>query len=217
MKTSHSRFYILLIFIVSIVIGIYLYPQLPDNVASHWNSAGMVDGYMPKFWGLFLMPIIIILCVFLFEYIPRIDPLKANVQEFKDQYNEFIVFIILFLFYIHVLTLVWNLGTRFNLGQFMIPALSIFFYYIGTFLPYAKRNWFIGIRTPWTLSSDRVWDSTHKLGSKLFKVIGILGLVGLLTPKYAIYFIIFPALIAVVWTFVFSYFEYKKESKALLN
>ena len=64
----------------------------------------------------------------------------------------------------------WNMGVQFNMTQFFVPAIGILFFYIGTILKYTKRNWFVGIRTPWTLSSDVVWEKTHKLGGKLFKI-----------------------------------------------
>lgn len=199
------------IILLSFVIGAYFYSQMPEKIASHWNAQGEVDGYMPKFWGLFLMPFISIILLLLFILIPRIDPLKANIEEFRKYYDGFVVLVILFLFYLYLLTIFWNTGTRFNMIHFLAPAFGVLFYYCGILMEKAKRNWFIGIRTPWTLSSERVWDRTHKTGGKLFKIAGIIALLGIFFERFAILFILAPVILVAVYTIAYSYFEYQKE------
>ena len=81
---------------ISFAIGIWAYPQLPEIVASHWNEKGEVNGYMSKFLGIFLMPIMSLAMFLLFNFIPKIDPMKANIEKFRKYYNAFIVSIILF-------------------------------------------------------------------------------------------------------------------------
>ncbi len=206
-----ANIFILALVVISFAIGIWLYPQMPDSMASHWNAAGQVDGYMPKFWGLFLMPIISLAILLLFVAIPRIDPLKENIAKFRKHFDIFIVLIMLFLLYIYLLTLFWGFGARFNIMQAMSPALAILFYYAGVMIGHSKRNWFIGIRTPWTLSSDRVWEKTHKRGSKLFKAAGIICLLGAAFPDYAIWLIIAPVLVVAVYSIVYSYFLFRDE------
>jgi len=201
----------LTIIILSFVIGIYLYPSMPERMASHWNSAGEVDGNMSRFWGVFLMPIVSAGMLLLFFIIPKIDPLKKNIKKFIKYYEWFMLLMIVFLFYIYMLTIYWNLGKRFDMGRMITPAIGILFIYIGVLVDNAKRNWFIGIRTPWTLSSDRVWAKTHKLGGKLFKIAGIIALFGLVLPKYAMWLLLVPALAAGLCPVVYSYLEYQKE------
>ena len=87
---------IIIIIFISFVAGLYLYPQVPDQMPSHWNTQGEVDGYMSKFWGLFLMPIISVAVLTMFLIIPKIDPLKANIQKFRKQFDSFIALSILF-------------------------------------------------------------------------------------------------------------------------
>ena len=84
---------------------------------------------------------------------------------------------------------------------------------MGGFLKTAKRNWFIGIRTPWTLSNDKVWDKTHQLGSKLFMASGIISLLGLFKSKCLIWFLLVPVLLSTLILFVYSYLEWKKLKK----
>lgn len=200
----------LAIILISFIIGFYLYPKMPDRIASHWNIQGEVDGYISKFWGLFLMPFISVALFLLFVAIPKIDPLRQNIAKFRKYYDGFVALFILFLFYLYLLTIFWNLGFKFSMTQLLIPAFGGLFFYLGILIENSKRNWFIGIRTPWTLSSDKVWDKTHKLGGKLFKIVGIVVLIGVVFESYALYFILFPIIIVTVYTIAYSYFEYKK-------
>jgi uncharacterized membrane protein len=200
------------IIILSFAIGIYYYPQMPEKVASHWNAQGQVNGYMSKFWGVFLMPIISVGMVLLFIIIPRIDPLKSNIQQFRKYFDGFVVLIMVFLFYIYLLTIFWNFGYTFNMTAFLSPALAILFYYTGILIENAKRNWFIGIQTPWTMSSDNVWDKTHKIGGKLFKIAGVVAISAIFFESIAIFIIVVPVILISIYTVVYSYFEYLKEN-----
>lgn len=205
--------FIILIIVISFIVGLYFYSQFPDEIASHWNAQGEVDDYMSKFWGTFLMPIVSVVMFLLFILIPKIDPLKKNIEKFRSYFDSFIVLLILFLFYVYVLTIIWNTGTRFNMSQAMIPAMGILFYYIGILVSHAKRNWFVGIRNPWTLSSEKVWEKTHKLGGRLFKIAGVIAFLGLLFPKIAIWIAIVPVILVSIYTLAYSFISYQKEEK----
>ncbi len=183
---------------------------MPEMVASHWNMAGEADGYSSKFWGLFLIPVISLVILILLIVVPKIDPLKENINKFKDYFDRFILVFLTFFLYLHILTIAYNLGYDFNFTQFLTPAFGFLFYYIGILIGKAQRNWSIGIRTPWTLSSDFVWDKTHKLGSKLFKLSGVIALVGIVLPEYAIVFVLAPVLISSLYVLVYSYIIYNK-------
>lgn len=202
--------FILLIILTSFVMGFYFYPQMPDKMASHWNIKGDVDGYMPKTWALFLMPVLSAILFLMFLLIPRIDPLKENIEKFREYFDWFVVLIIAFLFYIYVLSILWSFGHRFDMGQVLAPALAILFYYAGILISNAKKNWFIGIRTPWTMSYESVWNKTNKLGGKMFKISGVICLFGIILPAYAFLFVIVPVLITAFYTIIYSYFEYRK-------
>jgi len=206
-----STLAVLLIILVCFFLGIAFYPQMPDEMASSWDIKGNVKGYLPKFWGLFLVPIIsFCILLLLFILLPKIDPLKANIEKFRKYFDTFIVVIAVFFFYIYLLTILWNLGYNFDVGRAMIPALGILFYYCGVLVENAKRNWFIGIRTPWTLSNEEVWEKTHKLGGKLYKIIGLIAFLGVIFPSYALLIILIPVISATIYIIIYSFFEYKK-------
>ena len=210
---KRTELFVLIAVIISFVIGIYLYPQMPEQMASHWNAQGNVDGYMSRFLGVFLMPFVFVGLALLFITIPNIDPLKKNIEGFRKYYDGFIIIFFIFMLLVYVQTILWNLGTEISPNIVIPIGLGFLFYYIGILFENAKRNWFIGIRTPWTLSSEKVWNKTHKIGSKMFKIAGIIVLTGFLFQKYIIYFTMVPVLFVAFYLVIYSHVEYQKEKK----
>lgn len=200
----------LLIIVAAFVVGAYYYNQFPEQVASHWNVRGQADDYMPKFWGLFLMPLVMLGLYLLFLLLPKIDPLKKNVYKFKQYYFAFVSLVLVFLLYIHVLIILWNKGLRFDMNYPLVPAFGLLFLFLGIIMHKIKRNWFIGIRTPWTLSNEKVWEETHRFGGKLFVIAGIITCLGVLWPSAAIYFIMIPIIFVSLASVTYSYIVYTK-------
>lgn len=189
----------------------YFYPLLPDQVASHWNTQGQVDGYMSKFWGLFLMPILMVIFTILFFVIPNIDPEKKNIEKFWGEFDKFIIVFNLFMLYVYILTILWNIGYGMNMTAALMPAFAILFWFCGSLIGKAKRNYTIGIRVPWTLASDAVWDKTHRLGEKLFKLVALTTLLGAFLVDYAFWLLFVPLFASVIFLIIYSYLEYRKE------
>ncbi|MGD9776051.1 MAG: DUF1648 domain-containing protein, partial [Methanosarcina sp.] len=98
--------------LLSFILSIYFYPQVPDQMATHWDSQGEVNGYMSKFWGTFFMPLLITGLVILFLVIPKIDPRKENIEMFRKHYEGFRLVLIIFLVLVHLHILLWNTGTQ---------------------------------------------------------------------------------------------------------
>ncbi|MCL5435905.1 MAG: DUF1648 domain-containing protein [Patescibacteria group bacterium] len=192
----------------------YVYPLLPERVASHWNAAGEVNGYMSKFWGAFLMPIMAFGMLGLFWLVPKIDPRRRNIQEFFGTFQLFIACVFLFFAYIYALTLWWNLGGRFNLTVFMVPALAALFYMMGELVAKARPNWFIGIRTPWTLENETVWSKTHALGGRLYKFCALVTLLSLLVPQVAIWVLLISIIGVSLFLVMYSYLEFQRQENS---
>lgn len=216
MTTRLTTILVLAMIIGATITGLLLWNNLPDPMASHWNVNDQVDGYISKFWGVFLLPLITLGMFLLFLLIPNIDPLKANIAQFRETFNLFITLIVGFMVYIYALTLRWNLGyTNFGLGKAMLPALGVLFIFVGYLLRKAKRNWFIGIRTPWTLSSDGVWDEIHRIGATLFTISGVLALLGsFFGGMTAFVMIMLPIFGSAIFLVIYSYVLYQRETKA---
>ena len=213
MNMRKSGIIIIGIILFSFIVSIYIYPQMPEKMVSHWNAQGQADGYMSKFWGLFLIPITLVGLALLFTAIPRIDPLKANIEKFRKYYDGLVVLFFIYMVSIQFHVILWNLGIKISPNIIMPISIGILFFYIGVLCENAKRNWFIGIRTPWTLSNEKVWEKTHKIGGKLFKIAGVIAFIGVFFQNYALFFILVPEFLAVAYTIIYSYFEYQKEVK----
>jgi len=216
MSTRTTTIVVLIMLVAATLAGLLLWNQLPDQMASHWNVNDQVDGYMSRFWGVFLLPLITLGMLVLFLAVPSIDPLKANIAQFRGAFNLFIVLIVAFMIYLYWLTLAWNLGfTNFRMSGAMLPAIGLLFVFIGFMMRQAKRNFFIGIRTPWTLSSDTVWNETHRVGAVLFMVSGVLAFLGAFFGGTTAFWMMFAPIIgSTIFLLVYSYMLYRRETQA---
>jgi uncharacterized membrane protein len=216
MSTRTTTIVVLILIASAIVAGLLLWNRLPDQMASHWNVNDQVDGYIPRFWGVFLLPLVTLGLFVLFLVIPSIDPMKANIAQFRAAFNLFILLMVGFMLYIYGLTLAWSLGyTSFRMSGAMLPAIGLLFIFIGFMLRQAKRNFFIGIRTPWTLSSDTVWNETHRIGSVLFMISGALAFIGGFFGGMTAFWMMFAPMIgSTLFLLVYSYLLYRREMQA---
>ena len=204
-----------LLMLAGLLFSLSVYSRLPDSMASHWNFNDQVDGRMPRFWGAFLMPLLSLAVVGLLMLVPRIDPFKTNIAAFQSAFNAFVTIMVVFFLYLHILTVLWNLGYQnFRMSLALLPAVGLIFVCAGLLMARSRRNYFIGIRTPWTLSSDTVWAETHRLGSRLFIGMGILvmilGLAGRGVLPALLIIVVITALVPVVY----SYILYRRETGA---
>ena len=200
----------LLIIFFSFFLAFYFYSRFPSLIATHWDPSGLADGYASKTFGLFFMPFLSVGLYLLFRFLPSTDPYQKNFKQFEHYFDNFVIIIFIFLFYLYCLTLAWNLNHQFNMVQFLSPAFAGLFYYAGVLTSVARRNWFVGIRTPWTMSSEKVWAKTHRLGGKLFKLVSLFCLLGVVFPDFAVYLMLLPILLVTFFVFIYSYVEYQK-------
>jgi uncharacterized membrane protein len=182
---------------------------MPETIATHWNINGVADGFSPKLWGTLIMPIFFVIIFFIYSLFSRSGVFKNT--ELKKQLDMTIIFSVLFLFYVSILSLIYNTGIHFNFSYFIIPATSALLITLGIILmKLKKRNLFFGIRTPWTIVDDDVWIKTHKLGGWLFIIIGITTLFALLYIKYFTIIFFTEIILLLFVTFIYSYLLYKK-------
>ncbi len=207
------RYGIIGVLLLTLAITILSYPSLPEMIPSHWNTAGEVDGYLPKIWGVLIIPLLMVPLTALFFLLPRIDPLKENYRKFRPYYDGFILVFLVFFLVVQVQIILWGLGYQISPNLLIPPLTGALFIYIGFLVEHAEQNWFVGIRTPWTLSSEKVWKKTHALGGTLFKVAGVIAITGVFFGDYAFWFVLVPVLAVAVFTVAYSYYEYQKEMK----
>jgi uncharacterized membrane protein len=205
---------IALVLVLMAVITLVAYPMMPEAVASHWNAAGELDGTMPKFWGLIFIPLLTFVFCALFAVLPRIDPLRKNYLKFQSWYEGFILALAAFFFVIQLQIILWGMGARVSPNLTMPVMIGILFICIGFLTEHAEPNWFVGIRTPWTLSSTSVWKKTHAMGATLFKLAGLVCMIGILAGTYAWLFILVPVMTVAVFVMVYSYVVFREEQAA---
>lgn len=161
---------------ILVVVGLALwaYPRMPDPMATHWNLAGQPDGWMPRIWGVLIGPLSVVGVVLLFfGLIPAIEPWRENLQRFWAVYEQAGVALALFLAAVYLVTLLWNLGYPLDLGRVVSVGIGFIFLVMARVLREVRPNWFVGIRTPWTLSSPWVWRRVHEVGAKSMALLGV--------------------------------------------
>jgi uncharacterized membrane protein len=216
-KLSLQTEFVPLVFVTATVaIVLRFYSSLPEKVASHWNFAGQVDGWATNtFHGIFF-PLLIVGLYGLLLILPLIDPHKENYQKFIGTYHIFKALIIVTLFVIYLAATLFNLGYQINVGIVVATTVGLMMIITGFYLRKIKENWFIGIKTPWTLSSPRVWEKTHKFGSWLFMLLGLIIIaVPHLPAKLGIGLFVFGILGVTVGSFLYSYFVFAAEKKSI--
>lgn len=204
----------LLAVILSVSLSFYFYANFPDRIATHWNFAGEVDGWSGKSFGAFFFPALIAGMYLLFLLLPMFDPKKDRYQEFVKPYNIFRQAIIIVLSIVYLATGFFNIGYDINIGAITGGSIGIMMIILGNYLGKIKPNWFVGIRTPWTMSSENVWTKTHRVGGYLFMVFGVILMIAPFMPEtMALIFFFTWTVFLLVFTFGYSYWLYRKEKK----
>lgn len=203
----------IIIIFVMFVSGFFLYPFMPEQVPIHWGPDGMPDGYGSKFFSLTIVPVLTLVVYLAMTFVPFIMVYKENFNKFRKYYDNFKLMLVLFFFALYVFSIFPGLGYKLNMNYLMIPALVVLFYYIGSLIPKFKRNYFIGIRTPWTLASEKVWNKTHKNTAWLFKIGGIFFILAAVFKDYFVWIVLIYVVFLILFIFVYSYLLYKKEEK----
>lgn len=202
----------LLIVAAAFIASAIVYPRLPASIPTHWNVAGQPDKWSSRAWGAWMMPVFILGAWVLFRIIPAIDPRGANFAKFGGAFEGIVTSVMLFMLALHIVVLRAALGQPADMRRVVPIGMGLLFLAIGNLLPRARPNWFVGIRTPWTLSSDRVWDKTHRLGGRVFVVAGIIiTLAGIFAVQWAHAVAFTLAFLSVAALVLYSYVEWRGE------
>jgi len=185
-------------------------------MAIHWNAQGVVDGYGSRFMGVLFFPIVILVLYLFLSLIPYIAVFKENIQDFIQYFFGFKLIFVFFMGSVYAATIVYNLGHYFNMTLFVVPSIAVLLFYVGYIMQFMKRNFFIGIRTPWTLANDEVWKRTHKVGSLTFRLNAIIILFTLIFPNKFLLIVLIPTLGNALFLVVYSYHLYSKIGKKQL-
>ena len=186
-----------------------VYDQLPVRIASHWGLNGP-NGWSSRELGAWILPAVALLVWLLLRAIPAIDPRRANYAKFQDAYDTLVLGVMLFFLAIQVAMLGYALGWPVRVESVVPVAIGFLFILTGYILPRTRSTWFIGIRTPWTLSSDVVWDRTHRLGGYTMAAAGVLFMTLALTRSLAVLIAVICGVAALtLYPVVYSYFAWR--------
>ena len=206
------------VILIMLAISGYVWSQVPDGekVCTHWNAAGECDGYGSKFVGIFLLPIAAAGVMGLFALIPRIDPRAVHIAQSRKAYTAVWATMLLFCLALHTVLMLELLGRDANIGSYVPLLVGLMLVVIGSYLGRVQSNFFFGIRTPWTLSSELSWNKTHRLGGKLLVLEGFLFMASaiLFTGEVWVYLLLGSSLVMVVVLMAYSYFVWKGDPNA---
>lgn len=215
MKNRKADGLIALLLIIGLLGILWAYPSLPQIIPIHWNFKGEVDGMGSKANLFFILGLTVFLNL-MFMVMPKIDPKKENYEKFGKVYHIFrVLFTVFMLALIASSIAIASSAAPININRFMYGSLGILFGVMGNYLPKCKHNYTLGIKTPWTLASESVWNKTHRMAGPLWLGTGI----GLIVCCFvfdgstlaAISFILL--LVLVLIPTIYSYKEFKKEKQ----
>lgn len=192
--------------------SLWAVPRLPAEVPVHWNLQGEVDRWGSRGMAAFLAPAIVTGVVALLAVLPRVDPRRENHARFADETARIAILIAAFLLFLQVVTLGVALGWPLRAPSLIVAGVGALLAVMGNYLPRIRSNWWIGIRTPWTLSSDRVWRETHRVGGRTFVAGGALMAASAFLPARWQPWVTLPAVaLAAGVPFVYSYVAWRRE------
>lgn len=207
-----SEIFSVLMIVLCLIGGAYFYNHFPDKVITHWNFQGEADGYSGKFFGSFGIPFIIIGMYLLLLVAPLLDPKRERYEDFQKVYNLFRMVFISFFTVIFFLTGLVNLGYNIPINYVLPGLVGLLMIVLGNFMGKIKKNWFLGIRTPWTLSSENVWNKTHRVGGYLFILFGIIIMITPFFGKvFGVSLFVGGLLSVTLGSFAYSYILFRKE------
>ena len=189
--------------------------KVPDPMPIHWNADGRADGFGSKPLGLLTCPALIVGLPLLLAACFRLDPRRAHIARSAGALGAIVIGVGVFALLVHALTLRAALRGDMRLDhRMLVMLLGGLFVLIGLVLPKLRSNWVAGIRTPWTLSSERVWHLTHRVAGWTFTLAGIAValLAWVIHGGVALFVTIMTALaVATLAPVVYSYVCYSRE------
>ncbi|PGA14186.1 hypothetical protein COL65_22055 [Priestia aryabhattai] len=198
--------------LLTLVAWLIALPHLPPTMPIHWGANGEADGFATKINAMILTVGIMVLIYFIIAFVPRIDPRKENYKYFSKTYNILLNAVLLLFFFVNMSTILQGLGYNVPMSYIAPIMAGLVFIVIGNYLQRVRSNYFMGIRTPWTLSNENVWKKTHRLSGKIFFIGGLLILISAFLPDgYKSVIMCGSIVLCVAIPYLYSYVAYKKE------
>lgn len=175
MTTRNAVLASLLLIAGGLIYSLALYPSLPALIPIHWGLDGRVDGRAPKQWAAFFGPGFGAVMLAALLVLAKTSPQQFRVESFRRTYDYVILWVVVLMSFIHVVSLQAAQHPQMDSGRWIIGGLMLLMALLGNVLGKVRRNFWVGIRTPWTLASEDVWVATHRLAARLLVAAGVLG------------------------------------------
>ena len=216
MNDSVKRWYPIPLALIASACSLAVFDRLPDPMVVHWDLAGNPNGWMPRLLGAFITPVIMLFAWLILRVAPRLDPRRANYEKFAGTYELSVAALLGLAFALHLTLLAVALGYRVPIARIVPALVGLLFLVIGNVMPRARSNFMFGIRTPWTLSNDRVWARTHRLAGYTMTAAGVVMIVA---ARFASTDMLGAVLVtaviaALVAPTVYSYLTFRRETNA---
>ena len=173
-----------LLTVTAFALSLAFYSRLPDPMVIHWGADGEPNGWAGRPFGAFLPPVLMAAFTILFRVLPGADPRKDHYEKFWSSYDLIAISVVVLCFAAQAVVLAKALGLPIPLARATALLIGLFYLAIGNVFPRLRSNWWIGIRTPWSLSSEENWARTHRLGGYLIVAAGILLLADAAAPGH---------------------------------
>lgn len=199
---------------IQIIVAVYGFVVLPETVPIHWGLNGQANGYGAKWQGTFLFPLMSIGIYILIRVLVAAGPRlggRENTAANLQLVRIILVGITLFMLIIQLSALAQTLGVLFDMSMVVMLALSVLFIFLGNYMGKMRRNFWMGIRTPWSLASAVVWERTHRLGGWLFVAVGLIGIPCSFIPALRLWGVVVPIIVVSVILCVYSYVCYRQQ------
>lgn len=196
----------LVLLLLPIVMGLFLWNQLPDTVVTHWGADNQPDGYSSKAFAVIGLPAILLAIHLICIIATNIDPKAKNIN------NKMFSVVIWICPFISIVTCAmvygYNLGYQFDMGFFSSLLIGVLYIILGNFIPKIKQNYTIGFRIPWALNNSDNWYHTHRFGGKCMVIGGIALIVT--SPFENVWVLLVVAIIPCILPVIYSYMYYRK-------
>jgi uncharacterized membrane protein len=216
MRTRLAVLIGLLLTAVAVVYAAVLYPSLPDQIPTHWNFRFEIDGWGDKQWAVFIMPVTMAVFVAMSVVLPWLSPRPFKIDTFRETFNYVMLLCVALFGWFHVVMLQVALNPALDGGRLLVSGLFMLLALIGNVLGKVRRNFWVGVRTPWTLANDTVWIATHRLAARLLVAAGLFGAlaVWLGVPGVVCFVLLMVALLVPAFYSLVLYKRLEREGRA---
>ena len=196
--------------LLMLVAGVAAYRYLPEIIPTHWNFAGEADGFGPKATFVWLFPGIAIAVLILFWFLPKIDPKKDKYKKFAEVWEIMQAVLVGYFAYMYFVSLYAAVVLDVNVSAFVLVGVGVLFLILGNYMGKIRQNYFVGIKTPWTIENEDVWNKTHRFGGWCFVIAALIFVLQGLTGFVSIWLFGLAIVVAALLPILYSYWIFPR-------